>query len=104
MSTFPAPRFQPLYVEHTARTSRGRLRHLFHTQRPGLSSLCRDAQYVIAGDKPPVESLVMCPECRLIGLTELALALDLLGAEEAAIAAAGASRLASFETTAAQSA
>lgn len=101
-------RHQTLYSQAVIRTARGgRQLHVFHGTGLGFpTSLCGDAQKTpsaaereAAGGLSASDITVPgCRECRLIALTELSLALQGLGFEEAAIAVSRLVYSASFET------
>lgn len=104
MQASPTPRYQPLYHERSARATGRRKLHLFRSEGTGLRSLCGDSQFsaaVVVG--PDVARLPRCNECRLVALTEIALALDSFGLTKLAVDAAGAAHSVSYEIAAAQS-
>lgn len=93
-------RHQTLYTPRAARDSHGRHRHLFRGSGTGISSVCQDAMFTVAlvdDVRAPA-----CSQCRLVALTELALAVDTLGLGELAIRIAAHASDASFETRGAQ--
>lgn len=93
------PRFKSLYFYRVARGSRGRQRHLFKATGTGLTSVCGDAIWTVALSDEMRAS--PCQECRLLAVTELSLALEMLGLSDLAVAVAGAANELSFETGAA---
>lgn len=93
------PRFKALYYYRVARTARGRQRHLFKAAGSGFTSVCGDALWTVAlSDEMRAPR---CSECRLLAVTELSLALEMLGLTDLAVAVAGAANELSFETGAA---
>jgi hypothetical protein len=77
-------RAQPIYFERPARGLAGKRLHLFRAEGIGIRSVCGDAQFVGHAD----HVVARCSDCRLVALTELALALDAIGAARAAHLAA----------------
>ena len=89
-------RAQPLYHPRVARGTVGRRRHLFRGTGQGITSCCGDAMFTVA--LTDEETAPRCMECRLVAITEIALALDTLGLITEAVAVAGAVSAASYET------
>lgn len=100
MSLQPAatPRYQPIYRTRAARggPGQGRRRHLFRGAGTGITSLCGDAMFTVALADDRLA--LPCQQCRLVAITELALAVDELGMVDLAVRLAVHARDASYET------